>query len=560
MSSGSLLILAAKSGEDTYLTGNPQISFFKSVYKKYTNFVTQLNKISIPKSNLSYTRQTICNVIIPKNGDLLSKIFIGFTLPNIYSDSDNKFRWIKYLGNNFIEKAIIYINGQQISELSGEYITICNELNLDENKKKLYYDLIGHDIILNQPEQAYSRNGYYPNSANSSSDILNYNKPPSIESRTIYTPLNFWFCNNTGLALPLISLQSSEIRIEFTFRPLYQLYQLYDSTTNTYLQPNLGNNTQSLNNFMSTKVYPAIPLNIDYDYNFNIHLEATYIHLDNAERTLFATKSHEYLIKTVKKISHNSLSPGVISLDIKAGHPVSEIIITSQRSDFQTRNDYDNYTNWPDVSRPSWQQIYYLPEYNKIAGSIEISQNSYWDYNTGNQNTIRFIRDSVSGALLVQKYYSGQYNTIYRFDSDSETNPVLPDDLINVNISQYYENQTKDIIKTLQIYLYGKQLLSEDIGRGTAFFTKLQPYIYHKSNSLEGILVHSFSLNPSDDIQPSGSANLSVINKLTLKINTVLPKQTQVGIYDYNFNFNVYLISYNILSIQAGMGGLKFAL
>ena len=558
MSSGTYMQLVAKGSEDIFLTGNPEITFFKSVYKKHTNFAKEINKLTIPKSNLQYTQDTKCSVVIPRNGDLLYATFLGFKLPHIYSNDTYKFRWIKYLGNNIIDKAIIYINGQKIEEVTGEFLTIDNELNQTDNKKQLYYNLIGHTPELYEPEYAHKRNGFYPTSSLDSTDNLNYNKPPSIESCTIYVPLNFWFCKSSGLSLPLIALQKSEVRIEFTFKALYKLYKLYDTTTKQYIRPNLGIPEHKLNNFMSHKIQPAQPITNLSDFDFDIHLEATYIHLDNDERRTFAISPHTYLIKSVKKYSETNLVPGIVSLNIRTSHPVSELFITAQRTDFEERNDYNNYTNWT-TDVPEWQQVSFIPEFSKIAGSIEISQNSYWDYNTESQNTIRFSRDTTSGALVLEKYHTGQYHEMFRFDTDAETNPTLPSQIINQNIAQFYPNQTKDIIQTCQIYFDGKNKLSEDEGRSNEFFTKLQPYLYHRGNSIDGVLIYSFALNPWDDLQPSGTVNMTRVDKLLLKLNTVLPKSTN-NVYNYKFNINTYLISYNIVNIASGLGGLKFAL
>jgi len=558
MSSGTLLQLKAKGAEDVYLIGKPEMTYFKSVYRKHTNFAMEHTRVKIPNTNLSYTNDIKRSVIIPRHGDLLHQVVLGFTTPHIFSNNTNKFRWVQYLGNNFIDKVTIYINGQIIDEVSGEFLTIDHELNLTDDKKKLYYEQIGHEKELYEPDQAFRRNGLYPISSLDSSDNLNYNKPPSIESRVIYVPLNFWFCKNSGLSLPMIALQSSEVRLEFTFKALYKLYQLYNSSTSRYIAPDLGTSSDSIYNFMSNSVNLGAPKSSDTDYDFDIHLLCQFIHLDNPERKLFASKSHDYLIKNVRTISDNNKTPGVISMNIKASHPTSEIIITSQRSDYYDRNDFHNYTNWSyDV--PEWQEVNFLPEYNKIAGTIEISQNTFWNYTGDSQNNIRFRRDETTGALIIEKYYSSQYNEIFRFDSDFETNPTLPSSITNTNVSQYYENQKRNIIESLQIYFDGKAKLSEDTGFPFEFFTKLQPYMYHRGNSLKGVYVYSLSLNPYDDVQPSGSANLTNVENVLFKINTILPKQTTPGTYDYNFNFNIYLISYNILHISGGLGGLQFA-
>jgi hypothetical protein len=155
MSSGTLLQLKAKGAEDIYLIGKPEMTYFKSVYRKHTNFAMEHTRVKIPHSNLSYTNDIKRSVIIPRHGDLLHQVVLGFTTPHIFSDDTNKFRWIQYLGNNFIDKVTIYINGQNIDEVSGEFLTIDHELNLTDDKKKLYYELIGHEKELYEPDQAF---------------------------------------------------------------------------------------------------------------------------------------------------------------------------------------------------------------------------------------------------------------------------------------------------------------------------------------------------------------------------------------------------------------------
>ena len=554
--SGTYTQLSSRGAEDIYLTGNPQITYFKSVYKKHTNFAMDTSKIKIPKSDLKYTTETSTKVKIERDGDLVHSIYVGITIPSIYSTTE-KFQWVKHLGNNIIDRVAIYINGLKIDEHYGEWMHIWNELNLTDDKKKIYYELIGHTEEFYDPEHAYKRNGFYPDSSLISTDNLNYNKPPSIPSKTLYVPLNFWFCRNTGLALPLVSLQSSEVELEIVFKPIYKLYTLYDIGTKKRIQPDISNNAHHIKNFMSETVHLPTARSDIGDWDFNAHLEITYIYLDTNERKLFARKPHDYLIQTVKRISEENLKPGIMNLNIKASHPTTELIIVAQRSDAKTRNDYNNYTNWETPDKPPWQGIF-LPEYNKIAGNIEITENSYWKaLETG--NTIRFSRDSTTGALILSKYVTNQYVEIGRFDTATETNPAIPSEITNNPISQTYNNNTKDIIQTMNILLDGNRKIDEDEGRSNEFFSKLQVYQHHKGNPSEGILVYSFAISPEDTVQPSGYCNLTRIQDLLLRMKTVEPEQTS-GVYNYKFNINIYLVSYNILSILNGQGGLKFAL
>ena len=93
---GGLMQLSAYGAQDFYLTGNPQISYFKTVYRRYTNFSMENYRIN-PLGNLGLTDDDITNYKfeIKRNGDLISDIYLVFNLPNIYSDNGTEFRWIK---------------------------------------------------------------------------------------------------------------------------------------------------------------------------------------------------------------------------------------------------------------------------------------------------------------------------------------------------------------------------------------------------------------------------------------------------------------------------------
>ena len=102
---GGLLQLAVYGNQDFYLTGNPQISYFKSVYRRYTNFSMEMIEI-LPKegySSVNYSSETEVVFELSRNADLIKDIYLTFTLPDIYSNTSTKFQWIKYIGE-FIKK------------------------------------------------------------------------------------------------------------------------------------------------------------------------------------------------------------------------------------------------------------------------------------------------------------------------------------------------------------------------------------------------------------------------------------------------------------------------
>ena len=172
-----------------FLCLNPQITHFKSVYKKYTTFSTQFITIQPILTNgvLPFdTKYTKITFSLPRDGDAIRDIYFTFELPDIYSDSNYQFQWIKRIGEYIIHSVSLQIDtNQAIDTHYGEWFHASSELSLDEGKKAGYYRMIGHLPELYDPCNAPGNNGIYPNHAIISA--------PSIINRKIYLPLSFWF-------------------------------------------------------------------------------------------------------------------------------------------------------------------------------------------------------------------------------------------------------------------------------------------------------------------------------------------------------------------------------
>jgi len=149
---GGELQLAIKGQLDVFLTGNPDISYFKYSYKKYTNFSMDSFKLEFESSKLILTTDLLNNNIykctILRYGDLLSKLTLYYKLPAVYSSDKYKFRWVKNIGNLIIKKARILANGCIIDNLTGEWMVIWNELTIED--KSGYDKMTGNiDNIIN---------------------------------------------------------------------------------------------------------------------------------------------------------------------------------------------------------------------------------------------------------------------------------------------------------------------------------------------------------------------------------------------------------------------------
>jgi hypothetical protein len=244
--------LVAIGAQDVHLTGNPQISFFKVVYRRHTNFSMEsieqsFNGTAKPGSRVTCT--------ISRNGDLVTNMWLEVDM-----GSDDGF--VNSVGHALIEYVELEIGGQRIDKHYGEWLEIWSELTLPEEKRQGFKEMIGR---------------------------RDSDTPTPMQNQKLYIPLQFFFCRNPGLALPLIALQYHEVKLNIKFREGSEL-----------------KTTGSLPEFDSVKLY------VDYVY------------LDTEERQRFAQMSHEYLIEQLQHTGAESTKSDQVRLNFN--HPVKELV------------------------------------------------------------------------------------------------------------------------------------------------------------------------------------------------------------------------------------------
>lgn len=107
------------------------------------------------------------------------------------------------------------------------------------------------------------------------------------------------------------------------------------------------------------------------------------------------------------------------------------------------------------------------------------------------------------------------------------------------------------ILSSAKIVLNGMDRIDE---KDWMYFNHLQPFQHHRGNPKDGIYVYSFSLNPEDTLQPSGTCNMSRINKVQMMMNLIRPLLTT-----YGYNLTLYAVNYNFLKITGGLAGVVFS-
>jgi len=312
MTGGGLMQLVAYGAQDVYLTGNPQITFFKQVYRRHTNFA--MESIENPfNGSPGFGKRVTCT--IQRNGDLITRIYLQVTLPQVtllsQDGSGAQFRWLNWLGHNLVSSVEVEIGGQRIDKHYGNWLHIWNELTQEPGKQAGYAKMVGNipqltNLLVQGGEPCDS--DCYAGEPSSSSEVFN-----CAPGYTMYIPFQFWFNRNPGLALPLIALQYHEVRINLEFE---QLQNLMWSVTPSLGNPNTIRDRVNAANLQAASLY------------------VEYIYLDTDERRKFAQVSHEYLIETLQFTGGESITASSNKLKLNFNHPCKELIWVVQRDSF----------------------------------------------------------------------------------------------------------------------------------------------------------------------------------------------------------------------------------
>ena len=517
---GGIMQLVAYGAQDLFLTKDPQVTYFKIVYRRHTNFSTETIRQNFTKTP-NFGTKTTC--FLSQAGDLIGKIYFGVKvprLPKIVDDEGNadtltRVAWVRRLGYAMIRFVEIEIGSQLIDKQFGEWMHIWSELTVNSDKLRGVSQMIG-----DRQELITFSNGK--------------------TSCLLYIPLQFWFCRNTGLALPIASLQYSDVKINIELRDLEEciittpthyiqlenalvnyspleyikqdidgviangIFVDYDITTKRlyYIRVSRNsfqgtdsttsdpfNNTE-LDKFKiigETSEYEALPAAgvVEHNHRFNDRqllnsnivegfLLVEYVFLDIDERLRFAKEKQEYQIDRVIFDGEKQVDSTNQRLRLALSHPTKELFFVAQFDFLQdTRiNDYFNYTD----------------------------------------NFRHKLQDTTLGQTI--------------------------GDLVGSNL-----------IKMATVIFNGQERISF---RDSEYFNWVQPYQNHTQTQNEGSNVFSFSLFP-EKYQPSGSANLSRIDEVTLQIRL----DNQIN-QDNIAKVRVYSISWNRLRIANGIGGLVF--
>jgi len=522
---GGLMQLVSYGAQDIYISGNPQITFWKVLYKRHTNFAVESIEVTF-NGQADFNKRV--TAVINRNADLMYKTYVQVVLPQIdlrltngtfgAGNATAGFRWLNYIGHRLIKQVEVEIGGQRIDRQYGDWMQIWTQLSTDAGTVTALESIIGntHDLVLTKRTTGLGLDATCAASETTVSCVPRQGTP----AKTLYIPLQFWFCRNPGLAIPLIALQYHEVRINVDFET-WQNCSYYESSVG---QVSTSAAPQSL---------AAASLYVDYVY------------LDTEERRRFAQQSHEYLIEQVQYTGAESITSSSNKIQLNFNHPVKELFWVVQRDSFV------------DCSGPNWiasvggpQPFNYSDDFSSEGMVMSLLSQANAIGNSGGQN----LPASAATAFLGQG--PTQPSSLIGADSIdnigvSEFESTVNYLLAKVILESGVRCEGKNPVEVAKLQLNGQDRFTEREG---AYFDRVQPYQHHSRTPSTGINVYSFALRPEEH-QPSGTCNFSRIDKatlqLTVSINTVVGARTA--------QVRVYALNYNVLRVMSGMGGLAYS-
>jgi hypothetical protein len=534
--SGGLMQLVAYGAQDVYLTGNPQITFFKVVYRRHTNFAMEV--IEHPfTGQVGFNKRVTAK--ITRDADLVTRMYVKIVL-NSVNPQGNQFGWIRRLGHAIVRRVEVDMGGTIMDRQYGTWLDIWYELARKGDHETGYNAMIG-DV---------------PEMTNYDTNI----KPEYV----LYIPLQFWFNRFVGLAVPVIAFQYTDMSINFEFESAENLY-----VGDCKFDPTL----------LSIKDATIL---IDYVY------------LDSEERRRFAQVGHEYLIEQIQFNGDQLVRFADYRYHIDFNHPVIELFWGMRNGNYTSGKTFVYYTNQDKWDLVEASKIIILKSIaigndptDAVGGDWvlvpALSIQTVGTFNINNQSSQSVYVNATSLSI-------GDYGITNKIQADVSIGTDLTIDIQNVvtqltvrdisfpvdqmidtrfNICDPKVRQfsnygvlidgTVNPIETTLIQMNGHDRLDTREG---LYYNYVQTDQHHTNTPKDGINVYSFALYPEEH-QPSGTANLSRIDTTDLIVSFADPTDTSIlpdiNIINENTRFFTYGMNYNIMRVYSGLVGIAYS-
>jgi hypothetical protein len=541
---GGEIQLVAYGEENMFLNDDPQITYFKLIYRRYTNFSIETieqnfnNKIDFGEK---YSLE------LSKIGDLIHKMWLVIELPSVpilYNinnivDKRLRFAWARKIAYALVDYVDINIGGVTIDTEWGEWMNVLNELNITNFNNNI------DELIGNVPD-VYT---------------LTNTSTGNIPNRKLYIPLHFWFCKYAGSALPILAIEYNTIRCTVALNS-FDNCAIFSPTNYIYVNSYVG---------VGIKDEPLLQVSeLGYSWGIFDSIEPITIVGSEVQYKLYYRKiSDNPFISTTSNYYNNYSLNTILNnlLNSTQDNYIQNFIYgLTSKSVYYPQPIVINSTNafrFVSIEKP-----YYISPINlSIKNIYFLIDYIYLD----REERIKFFNDRHE-YVIEQTYFSG--NKILK-NLNNKINLEVKNPCkwmvfmgqfsyyTNPNVNDFFNYRTT-FIRNINEQIIGNSLIKDaNISFNSnpntqtfdmKFYSRLTPFLYFPRTFVtNGFGVMNFSLYPINT-QPSGSINMSLFNSININ--------QSFNIIDKNYNnyiFKSYIVTHNILRIYHGVCGLVFS-
>jgi hypothetical protein len=300
--------IVATGPQDKWLTQDPEISLFETVYSRYEIFSIESIQQTI-SGTADFGRRV--TVEVARSGDLLKDVILEITLPAVTVTGTNAgFRWAPGLAHTIVEKVEFQIGGLTIDTHYGDFYHAEMPLVLPASKTEGYNDMIGQQNKLEDATNPSNVNHYY-------NGLQTFKT--SHASTKLYLPLRFYFTKNAGLSFPLSSILFNPVKFNIWFKALASCYE----TTGTGVTFSTGT--------------PALA-------GFDMWID--YVFMPNDIRDRFVNECHTYLVTQLQFNGAETFTGSNAAVKLPFNHPTKELVVYCREAAAETANRWTTFDTY----------------------------------------------------------------------------------------------------------------------------------------------------------------------------------------------------------------------
>ena len=598
MTGGGLLVLVSYGSQNVILSGNPQMTYYYKIFKRYSHFSMENVSIALSGPNtLPYDNEIVLRTKIQRIGDLLSDMIFSFELPDIYSNAvgplitggtrnyEYQFQWVKAVGTAIINSVEFFIGGQSIQRLDGTYLYAKAQLEYDTATLDKWNIMVGNTPELTSPATgAYAGN---PSLAN--------NYPTVVPQRA--NPTVIFYAGSQAIpggnqinpeVISVTSVSSGFIFLGMDFEYIDQDGQKRQNTISGIISGSGGIGSYNLKipaningQTITATILPAVsrpsilgqtihvPLNFWFTDSPSQALPL--VALQNQECEVVITLNPVQSLYTILDKNGRRVSPQNYTISNINNNPLyGDTLELTTIQQFLAATGNTGPLTWPNLNPRIQCTFVYLSDQERqtfatrpltyVLPQLRVSSlSSPYDFPVNTKTENLEISSTITRFIFITRRTDWARRNDFTNFTNWSTYPYAPWDAGTLSGNSAYNssgiivaNSQRDIIQSVRILCNGNEI--QELKKYD-FLTKIYPYRYTTGNANAEIPIYTWALT-SSKIQPSGSINSSRITKFQIEI-TFNPLFQGAN---YGYNVDLYVETLNFLVIASGSGAPKYVL